>query len=404
MKRLVLLVVWCISMVLSLSGSDIYQKGTLKLTPDNAFAQSLDWSRLFTANLPTRPQPRMATHEYLALAPDNTIYVVESNNYNAGTVFRFAADGSLLSTKADMSGKVDTSVWAKHLELPAVNDRNELWISEYTRLNRCDTEGNVVAVTRLDHPITDLLFLKSGPLVLSGYVVTGQLSNPIRLSVSLWSAQDSREDVIANFNENAFIFALKLKDSQGMISIGTPRGGVGKPFIAGTPEGNLVVGYSGSPEILLFSTEGNKIGGFTLPIQRPTLSPEQKNEAVQRIGKSLDSLAADKKVAPEEIERARERLKDYPTTLPYYSDLLTDDQGNILVFLTDPLNPAKVEFMAYAQSGKALGTCRLTMPQGVSLRLDGRKQMAIHAGWLYALIRKDVSGKEQVQLARFKLE
>jgi hypothetical protein len=404
MKHLVLLVVWCMSLVFNLIGSDIYQKGTFKLIPDNTFAQGCDWSKLFTANLPTPPQPYMETHEYLALAPDKTIYVIEHNNYNAGTVFKFAADGTLLSTKADMSGKVNPSVWAKHLELPAVNDTNELWISEYTRLNRCDTEGNVLAVTRLDHPITDLLFLKGGALMLSGYVVTGQPSNPIKLFVSLLNAQTAKEAVIANFNEKAFNFVLKLEKGQGMLSIGTPRGSVGKPFIAGTPDGNLVVGYSDSPEILLFSSEGRKIGGFTLPIQRPTLNPEQKNEAVQRISQSLDSLAADKKVSPDEIERAREKLKDYPTALPYYSNLLTDDQGNILVFLIDPLNSANVEFMAFSQSGNALGTCRFILPRGVSLRVDGRKQMAIHAGWLYALIHKNISGKEQVQLARFKFE
>jgi len=42
--------------------------------------------------------------------------------------------------------------------------------------------------------------------------------------------------------------------------------------------------------------------------------------------------------------------------------------------------------------------------KGVSLRLDRPKQMAILGGWLYALIRKNISGKEQVHSARFKLE
>jgi hypothetical protein len=90
--------------------------------------------------------------------------------------------------------------------------------------------------------------------------------------------------------------------------------------------------------------------------------------------------------------------------LTYYSNLLTDDQGNILVFLTDPSNSENVEFMAFSQSGTALGKCRILLPQGVSLRLDRRKQMVIRNGWLHALIHKNVSGKEQVQLARFKLD
>jgi hypothetical protein len=88
----------------------------------------------------------------------------------------------------------------------------------------------------------------------------------------------------------------------------------------------------------------------------------------------------------------------------YYSNLLTDDQGNILVFLADPSDSENVEFMAFSQSGKVLGKCRLALPQDVSLRLDLRKQMIIRDGWLYALIQKNVSGKKQVQLARFKLE
>jgi len=49
------------------------------------------------------------------------------------------------------------------------------------------------------------------------------------------NAQTAKEAVIASFNEKAFIFVLKLEEGQGMLSIGTPRGSVAKPFIAGTP-------------------------------------------------------------------------------------------------------------------------------------------------------------------------
>ncbi len=411
MKRLVLMVVSSLSLVFNLIAGDIYQKGTIKLIPDETFASGRDWSKLFIANLAAPPKPTMETHEYLALAPDNTIYVVESNNFTAGIVFRFAADGTLLSTKADTPGKFNPSVWASHLELPAVNDKNELWISEYTRLNRCDTQGDVLAVTKLDHPITDLLFLKGGGLMLSGYVITGQ--RVVKLSVSPLNTQTAEETVIANFNQKNYAIVLPIKPEVGqrmggrmvggMLGVGMPSN-IGRLIIAGTPEGKLVVGYSDSPEILLFSSEGRKIGSFTLPVRRPTLNPEQKAQAVQRISQNLDSLAANKKVSTDAIKQAREKLNDYPTTLPYYSNLLTDDQGNILVFLTDPVNSANVEFMAFSQSGKTLGTCRFTLPEGVSLRVGGRKQMVFRDGWLYALIHKNVSGKEQVQLARFKLE
>jgi hypothetical protein len=199
----------------------------------------------------------------------------------------------------------------------------------------------------------------------------------------------------------------RLKQVPGIITGGIgfiAPSNIGKLIIAATPGGNLVVGHSDSPEIQIFSPEGRKLSSFTLPMQRPTLSPEQKAQAVQRISQSLDSLAANNRAPADAIERAREQLKDYPSEVTYYSSLITDDQGNILIFLTDPANSMKVEFVAFAQSGKALGTCRFILPQGVSLRTDGRKQIAIRAGWLYALIRRNVSGKDQVQLARFKIE
>ena len=405
MKRLLLLVVSFLSLVFNLIAGDIYQKETIKLIPDNAFAQGNDWSKLFIANLPTSPKPNMETHEYLALAPDNTIYVAEYNNLAAGKVFRFAADGTLLGPKADMSGKDNAGVQARKPNVLAVNDRNELWISDYGGLDRCDRQGNVLAKTRVDHAITDLLFLKDGALIISGYVVTSQEANPIRDSVSLLNTQTATETVIASFNKKMFIITLKLDGGKGgILSTGMQRPGLGELHIAGTPEGKLVVGHSDSPEILFYSSEGRKIGGFTLPIQRPALNPEQRAQAVQRISQGFDSLAASKRVSTDEIERAREKLKDYPTALPYYSNLLIDDQGNILVFLTNTDNSANVEFIAFSHSGKPLGTCRFTLPQGVSLRVEGRKQMAIRDGWLYALIHKNVSGKQQVQLARFKLE
>jgi hypothetical protein len=408
MKRLILLVVLCLSLVCNLCAGDIYQKGTIKLIPDDSFARSNDWSKLFIANLPGSPKPFERTHEYLALTPDNSIYVVEYNSNTAGTVYKFAANGALESTKAPIPGKSNPNVWAKHLELPAVNDRNELWISEYARINRCDVKGNVLSVTSLKNRIDDLLFLKSGDLVLMG-------SNTIRL----WNPQTAKETVIARYNPpKPFAISLPVlplepaKQEELKKVPGTIVGGigiiaptnVGKLIIAGTPDGKLVAGYSDSPEIQIYSSEGRKLGGFTLPIQRPTLSPEQKDQAVQRISQSLDSLAANKRAPADAIERARERLEDYPAELQYFSNLLADDQGNILVFLTGSANSANAEFMAFSQSGKVLGKCRLALPQDVSLRFDRRKQMTIRDGWLYALIQKNVSGKQQVQLARFKLE
>lgn len=404
MKRLALMVVLSLSLVFNLMAGDIYQKGTIKLIPDDTFAQGCDWSRLFTSNLPTLPKPQMVIRETMTLAPDNTIYVVEYNNLTAGNLFIFDSGGRLQSTKPDTSEKVNPSVWAKHPGLAAVNDKNELWIGEYSGLARCDRQGHVLAISKLDHPITDFIFLKGGALVVSGYVVTSQEANPIRLVVSLLNPQTNKEDVIARFNEKAFDITLKLEGKGGLVGMGMSRSGVGMTVIAGTPEGNLVIGYSDSPEILLYSQEGRRISGFILPIQRPTINSEQKAEAMQRISQGLDYLASSKKVSADEIKRAREKLKEYPTTLPYYSNLLIDEQGNILIFLTNRDNSANVEYMAFSQSGKALGTGCFILPKGVSLRLNGHKQMMIRNGWLYALIHKNVLGKEQVQLARFKLE
>jgi hypothetical protein len=408
MKRLILLVVSCLSFSFNLAAGDIYQKGTIKLIPDDTFARSIDWSKLFIANLPESPKPFERTREYLALAPDNSIYVVEYNSNTAGTVLKFAANGALESIKAPMPGKSSPNVWAKHLELPAVNDRNELWISEYARLNRCDAQGNVLSVTSLKNSIDDLLILKNGQLVLMG-----------NYSARLWNPQTAEETVITRYNPpKPFAITLPLlplepakqealKKVPGMVGGGVgiiSPGNMGKMKIAGTSDGKLVVAYSDSPEIRIFSSEGSKLSNFTLPIQRPTLSPEQKTEAVQRISQNLESLAANKRVAADAIEKAKEQLKNYPSEVTYFSNLLADDQGNILVFLTDPANSGNLEFMAFSQSGKVLGKCRLALPQDVSLRLDRRKQMAIRDGWLYALIQKNVSGKQQVQLARFRLE
>jgi hypothetical protein len=409
MKRIILQGLLCISCTFCLIAGDIYQKETLTLVPDNTFAQGVNWARLFVANLPDPPKPQMRTHESIALAPDNTIYVIEYNNMTKGTLFRFDAGGKLQDSKPDTSGKMNASVWARHPELAAVNDKNELWISEYGSLARCDRQGHVLARTKIDHPISDFLFLKSGALILSSYVVTNNPSNPLKDSVILMNPHTSKETMIASFFQNPFAVPLQIKFKTGqgitggIISIGMPSK-MARLVIAGAPNGNLIAGYSDSPEIRIFSPEGRKISGFKLPIERPILNAELKAQAVQRIRQNLDSLAADRKAAPDEIERARDKLKDYPTELPYFSNLLVDDQGNILVFLTDPDNSAKVEFMAFSQSGMTLGRCRVILPQDVSLRVDGRKQMIIRNGWLYALINKNVSGKKQVQLARFKIE
>jgi hypothetical protein len=408
MQRLILPVYLCLLLAANLTAADIYQKGTLTLVPDDAFARGIDWSKIFVANLPSPLKPQMRTQESIALAPDNTIYVVEYNNMTAGNIFEFDPSGNLWNKSPDTNGKANPSVWARHPELAVVNNLNELWISEYGGIARCDRQGHVLARTKLDYSISDLVSLANGALMLSSSVVSNRSSNPIRLSVILMNTQNAKETVIASYGQNPFTIPIQVgyKTPKGMaggiLMIGMPSK-LAKLVIAGAPNGNLIAGYSDSPEILIFSPEGRKIGGFILPIGRPRLNPELKAQTVQRISQDLDSLAASKKAAPDEIERARDKLKDYPTALPYYSNLLTDDQGNILIFLTDPQN-SRVEFMAFSQSGKSLGKCQVILPQDVSLRVDGRKQMTIRNGRLYALILKKVSGKKQVQLARFKFE
>lgn len=406
MKHHILLAALYLFAGCNLFGGDIYQRGTLNLIPDDTFAQGIDWSKLFIANLSTSPKPFERTHEYLALAPDKTIYVVEYNSNTAGTVYRFTPNGTLASTKAPMTGKSNPNMWARHLELPAVNSRNELWISEHARINRCDAKGNVLSVTSLKQSIEDLFFLKGGELAILG-----------NYSIRIWNPQTAEETVIAKFPQRSpFAISLPMqplepaKQEKPRGVPGTIVGGIGfvaphtmgKLIFAGTPEGNLVVGYSDSPEIQLLSPEGRKLNSFTLPIQRPALSPEQRAQAMQRISQSLDSLAAGRKAPDNAIERARQQLKDYPSEVTYYSNLLTDDQGNILIFLTKPNDPANLEFMAFSPTGKVLGTCRLILPQDISLRLDRRKQLEVRDGWLFALIHKNVSGKKQVRLARFK--
>ena len=409
MKRLALLALSCLLLAINLIAGDIYQKATIKLIPDDTFAQGVDWSKLFIANLPTPPKPYMETRESMALAPDNTIYVVEHNNLDIGKLFIFGPGGALQGTEPDASEKVKSSIWSKTPYSAFVTDKNELWINEWRGIARCDRQGRVLAITKVDHAVSDFLFLKNGALIISGWVVTTRRSDPIKLSISLLNTQTAKETVITSSYQKPFAISFTLlpeKDQGkegGLLMMGTPAK-AGKMFIAGTPEGTLVAGNSESPEILIFSPEGRKIGGFTLPIQRPILNPELKMQSVQSVSKNIDSLAGSGRVPPDEIERARGMLKDYPTALPYYSNLLIDDQGNILVFLTNPDKSSNVEIMALSHFGKALGTCRLALPQGVSLRLDRPKQMIIRDGWFYALIRKNVSGKEQVQLARFKLE
>jgi hypothetical protein len=407
MQRFILPIILYLLFTADLTAGDSYQQGTITLIADDTFAQGIDWSKLFIANLPSPPKPQMRTKESIALAPDNSVYVIEYTNLTAGSLFRFDSFGKLQDTQSDTSGKFNASVWARHPELGAVTDNNELWISEYGSLARCDRQGHVLKRIKLDHPVTDVLYLKDGVLILSGYVVAEKAS--LKLSVIRFDTRTGKETVIAGYNQKPFDIPLKVQfdtakgKAAAIVTIGmTSR--IGRLIIASTPDGKLVAGYADSPEIRIFSPEGRKIGGFTLPIERPTLNPDLKAQAVQRINSSLDSLAAGKKASVEDIARAREKLKAYPTALPYYSNLLTDDRGNILVFLADPDNSAKVEFMAFTQSGKFLGKCRFILPQGVSLRVDGRKQMAIRNGRLYAMILKDISGKKQVQLARFKFE
>ena len=401
---------------------DVYKKGTVKLIPDNTYAQNNDWSKVFgdyrSKASSNGRQTSIVNRMSIVMKPDGSV-VVSYPNTNTYTLFdsngNFVKDFGI----TDKSGNLMSKTSAIKTVL------NNVF------LTNADNMGNMIC---MDFNGSYIKTLKFGYMIRE--VVPMQNSKFAIVAIVLW--KDRTRDFVAivdyNTNEEKIIWdsftpkAAFVKTARKVVGreyvrerYRFPRYGYfSYSFDRVTPsiafvDGKLLVADSKKGEIIFYDMQGNQLAKDHIEKREIISVSEQKEIRRKEIEdyKKMELSVVDG-VSEKDIRDAREFLIeekeeqlakiDAPITLPFFSTLVKDSDGNIL-FFEFPKQEGANQFnvWVYKNGGEFVCQSRFACDD-YDLSITPSK-MVFYNGYLYAIqtIKSTKENPYPLRLVRFKL-
>ncbi len=366
MKTATLILAMITLLKVSLFGQDItqqYNNDPVKLIAIGDYATNNNWDEVFSE--PTDPSfaKEIGNQKNIAVAPDGSVFMSHKTRHE---IWKFDKNGNLEKKFGQKGYKPGEFPMIPFIE--GVFDNKYIYTSDvHGRLQFFDFEGNFIKSIQLDYMPLDTKPLSQNKIAILGHVP--------------WKDRKSKKVIaIKDFNtEEENIIWSKFKDnSKGRIIIEMGSGGTmgfSVPYsnpslrIASSKKGNLIVANPADGIISIYSPEGVKKNSFPLNIDALKIDQDDIDEyyktGKKRVAKFKERLISSGKYSDAEIkdiviqyETQLEKLKDqdnYPDHLPYFTNIMVDSDGNILVFeFTEKSETNKFRVYSYNSNGEFL--------------------------------------------------
>jgi hypothetical protein len=314
-----------------------YKKGEIKIAPDPNFGANTIWDMLFKAEYDKR----------ISFLPDGSFF---RTAYMDGKVYRFNDRGDKVAEigqKGQGPGDLSMPVFLDIL------DGKYLIVYE---------EGN----RRFSQFELDGKFMKTAKIESQGI----SMSAPLATMVAL---QDNKVALVAQDQKSTFwlkLFRVLIKDmvtgAEKDIAAFTdekPQSPIfirlnefdGTVYIAMVGGNKLLIAYSKSPEIALYSFGGEKLSSFNIGIEREKIAFDHLEYVMKP-----DKMDKTEREGYEKVIVAnRDRIR-LPEFHPYYLGLTVDPEDHILLYLNNIAKKTQdIAFQAYSTDGKLLATTKI---------------------------------------------
>ena len=360
-----------------------YRSSPLHLEADPEFGADTDWNTTFY-------------HLFcdIVVAPDGSIFVASTRQQK---VFKFNKNGTLIKAFGQKGqGPGDFNVPS---EL-SILDGKWLIVGEYSlnhRISVFDLDGNFVKLLKTKHYASFPTALSGGKIAYIATSTRPQKNSRMEVTDRIFIKDMDSGGEIQVRAFSGVQHLLKLK-TISLVFMDTSRGST---FLNRTRDGNLMVGNSQSREIEIYSPSGKKVGSFTLNMEPIPVTgayiKKYKDDYIRNLGlNSQGSQDRIKELRNSSINHVFSRF------LNYYKEILTDSDGNFLVFKkTDCLGECPIVFQVYSPQGDYV--CEVELKEGpFLLSIDPRlKNMCFTEYGLIALV--EVKDAEEFELRMIKV-
>jgi hypothetical protein len=312
---------------------------TIKIVPDPAFGQGVAWDTIFSQSL----------DKSLAILPDGSFY---RGSNQEGKVYKFDATGKIVKSFGRKGQGPGDLMGIGALD---VLDEKTLVVIEGARsLSLFDLDGNYVKKRPLNGTTWAMAALHNGKVALVREISAGPDPKWFkgRYSVLLLDVESGTEKEIASFDYEAprGEFFIRITQFDRYVRL------------AKTGPDTLVMAFPSSPEILLYSLDGEKRGSFKLDIE-----PVKFTWDILSFVMDLDHDEKGRQMM--NLNKSKVALPEY---LPYHLGIAGDSEGRVVVHENGFARKTRqASFRLYTQDGKLLsvnkidpGEYEAVQPQG----------------------------------------
>ena len=323
-----------------------YNAATVKLIPESSFLPNADWGSLFYDASHSDAASRLGVMNETAIGPQEQVVVCNRGNYTIQVLDKTGRVTKTCGKQGYKNGEFANNPYLRGIlnnKLLVVNDAQG-------RINFFDLDGNFVKLIALDFVPMDIFPLKSGNLVVWGIVPMSGCRH---------------KNVIAELNYESGKYSIIYEETESNSQPGiiqTKKDGVLISFAAPYVRNQQMVRVISNDRILLadntskavtiFSKENGRYreSSFDLQMEQLKVGAEEKQAYYENFKKQLGKDGLDVSLA--------EKVKApgfYPDHLPYFYNIILDEQNNALFFIYTNKPSEDYAFQAYTGEGEFLG-------------------------------------------------
>lgn len=331
-----------------------YKNEKIVLKGVENFGQGNDWEGLF----PNRFRDIIA-------APDDSIFVINSRTHN---IFKFNKQGKLLKIFG-LKGRGPGDFF--YPGAPSILDNKYLVVGEYSsnrRFSIWDFNGKCINVVKTKTSIFHLTALRDTRVAYYHYSQQAEKKNDYQTTISIIIKDISS-------GKEKTVKRISIPDRS---TVQTKNGGsfdfenyFGEVYLSQTIDGNLAIGVSNQPKIIIVSPMGELIRSFDLkinPIPANNIYIKKFRDNLLAELDAIDETSMDShKKFVHHLRKKTFKKFDFSTIfdkyLPLYKDILVDSEGNFLVFkFTECQKDCNPVFQVYSKEGKYI--CETVLDKG----------------------------------------
>jgi hypothetical protein len=414
---------------------DIYKNGPVKLVADKTYGAKNNWETLFNLYYDTiTKNVGPESNKRIIVAPDGSVFM---SHHNRHEIWKFGPDGNFIKKFGAKGGKADQFPYMPYIQ--SVVDNKYVFTSDVQgRLKFFDLDGNYYKSINLDYMTGSFQPIGNGIVLMEGDVLWKTKWRRLIQKLNIYTGETTiiheyftdRGISMTVDNVDSLINAIK-RNFNFCIPGGytTVENYINFTFF---PDGKFIRSDRKSGEYTVYNADGKELLKARMEIDPVKITEADVQENYEMMKKNfITSIEAYKEIisptsptrknnpdwSPEHVQRylninqkwldnvdIYRDIKNYYPYFPYFSNIISDDEGNLLVFeFTNTNEKESNYFNVIAFNGNGQKIARTSfICDNYDLSFSDSK-FVISKGYVYAVAKLKNTTGMPLRLVKFKM-